>query len=98
MAQGRGAVNAVNAIVKNTLLESGTVEELELWRIHKEHLNHVSEKGSTKKDRSVKVHLTLLNWCIAFLARTSASAYEEIHRMMKLPSNSNKLTTFGFDK
>ena len=32
------------------------------------------------------MHPTLLNWCIAFLARTSASVYEEVRRVMKLPS------------
>ena len=66
----RGAVNAADTLVQNALLEGGAVEELELWRVHKEHLDHVSEKGGVTKGRSVAVHPTLLNWCIAFLART----------------------------
>ena len=86
MAQVRRAVNAADATVQSALLEGGAVEELELWRIHKEHLDRVSEKGGTTKGRSVRVHPTLLNWCIAFLARTSASVYEEVRRVMKLPS------------
>jgi hypothetical protein len=57
-----------------------------MWRIHKEHLDHISEKGGVTKGRSVTVHPTLLSWCIAFLARTSASTYEEVRRVLKLPS------------
>ena len=72
--------------VQFALLAGGAVEELELWRIHKEHLDCVAEKGGTTKGRSVRVHPTLLNWCIAFLARTSASVYKEVRRVMKLPS------------
>ena len=86
MAQVRGAINAANAVVQSALSAGGAVEELELWRIHKEHLDSVAEKGGTTKGRSVRVHPTLLNWCIAFLARTSASVYEEVRRVMKLPS------------
>ena len=55
-----------------------------MWRIHKEHLDRVSEKGGTTKGRSVRVHPTLLNWCIAFLAQTFV--YKEVCRVLKLPS------------
>ena len=86
LTQVRGTINAADAAVQSALLAGGAVEELELWRIHKEHLDCVAEKGGTTKGRSVRVHPTLLNWCIAFLARTSASVYEEVRRVMKLPS------------
>ena len=86
MAQVRGAINAADAAVQSALSAGGAVEELELWRIHKEHLDCVAEKGGTTKGRSVRVHPTHLNWCIAFLARTSASVYEEVRRVMKLPT------------
>ena len=86
MTQVQGAVNAADAAVQPALLQGGAIEELELWRIHKEHLDRVSEKGSTAKGRSVRVHPTLLNWCIAFLTRTSASVYEEVRRVMNLRS------------
>ena len=61
-------------------------KELTLWRIHKEHLDHGSEKGGMAKGWSITVHPALLNWCIVFLARTSANMYKEVRCAMKLPS------------
>ena len=62
LAQVRGSVSAADAAVQSARSEGGAVKELELWRIHKEHLNHVLEKGGAAKGRSVKMHPTLLNW------------------------------------
>ena len=56
-----------------------------MWRIHKEYFDRVLKKGDTTKGRSVRVHSTLLNWCIVFLTRTCANVYEEVRRVMKLP-------------
>ena len=57
LAQVRRAVNAVDAAVQSALLEGGAVEELEMWRIHKKHLDRVAEKGGMTKGRSVRVHI-----------------------------------------
>ena len=86
LAQVRGATNVASAIVQNALLEGDMVEDLKLWRIYKEHLNNVSEKGGATKGWGITMHPTLLIWCISFLALTSASVYEEVCRVMKLPS------------
>ena len=63
----------------------GAEEELELWRIHKDHLDTVFQNGGTGRGKKAPIHPTLLNWAIAFLARTSASVYEGVRRVMKLP-------------
>ena len=43
---------------------------------------HKAERGKVKK---VPVPLTILNWAIAFLAKTSVSVYNEVREVMKLP-------------
>ena len=56
-----------------------------MWWIHKDNLDTVFQNGGTGRGKNVPVHPTLLNWAIAFLARTSSSVYEEVRQVMKLP-------------
>ncbi len=77
------AMDIMDNEVANALEEGGAEEELELWHIHKQHIDEVWNNRKTKKN--ARVHPTLLNWAIAFLARTSASVYNEVRKVMKLP-------------
>jgi len=72
--------------ISKALKEGGAEEEAELWELHKEHLDRVYENGGVSRNKKAPVHPTLLNWAIAFLARTSASTYKEVARVMKLPN------------
>ena len=54
--------------------------ELALWKVHAEHISNVSNDGG--KHRGCKAyHPMLMNWAIAFLARTSASTYNEVAKI-----------------
>lgn len=60
--------------------------ELELsWWVHAEHINKVSNDGR-KRQGCQAYHPMLMNWAIAFLARTSASTYNEVAKIMMLPN------------
>ena len=71
--------------VVSALRKGGAKEEVELWHIYKEYLNGVFKNGGKGRDKEVPVHPMLLNWTIAFLARTSASTYNTVKWVMKLP-------------
>ena len=75
----------------STALENGGAPEgAEIWRLHAEHIRKVAENGG--KGRGFKrttYHPLLLNWAIAFLARTSANVYNEVAKVMMLPSISH---------
>ena len=71
------------------LEKSGKPEACELWLIHRDRINQHYEKskGGEKKGRRapVPVHPVILNWAIAFLARTSSTIYKEVAKIMLLP-------------
>ena len=58
-------------------------KEMELWKIHLRHLLDVNKKG---KNRRTRFDPMLLKWAIALLAKTSHSVYEEVARVMQLPT------------
>ena len=59
--------------------------ELELWRVHAEHISKVRNDGG--KPRGCQAdHPVLMNWAIACLARTSASTYNEAAKITMLPN------------
>ena len=57
LTQVREAINAADVAVQSARPKGGAVEELELWRIQKEHLGRVLEKGDTTRGRSARVHV-----------------------------------------
>jgi hypothetical protein len=58
----------------------------ELWEIQHDRLNKVYKNGVTsKKRKKAKVHMVLMSWAIALLARTSIRVYKEVKMVMKLP-------------
>ena len=67
----------------STVLDPNS-KEMELWKIHYEHISSV-EKTSGKNTRT-RFDPLLLNWAIALLAKTSHSIYEEISQVMQLPA------------
>ncbi len=83
----RLAVGIMDAPVTEALQSSGGAPEvLELWRVHTKHIRKVYKFG--RKDRGQQnstYHQMLMNWAIAFLARTSASTYNEVAKIMMLP-------------
>ena len=83
--KAKKAISIANDSVVEVLQKGGAEEELELWQIHKERLDEVYAKGGTGRGKKIKIHPALLNWSIAFLARTSSSTYKEVAKVMKLP-------------
>ena len=75
----------MNDTIVSALGEGGAPEEVEIWRLHKHHIDAVYENGGTAQGKRVPVHPTLLSWAIAFLARTSVSTYNKVRKVMKLP-------------
>ncbi|KAL9182387.1 hypothetical protein ACHAXT_013039 [Thalassiosira profunda] len=83
--QIRVAVDKMDSVITTALEEGGAQEELEVWRLHKQHLDQVHANGGKGRGKKAVVHPVLLNWAIAFLARTSASVYNEVAKVMQLP-------------
>jgi hypothetical protein len=59
--------------------------ELELWKVHAEHISKVCGKGG-KRQGCQSYHPVLMNWAAAFLSCTSASTYNEVAKIMMLPN------------
>ena len=59
--------------------------ELALWKVQAEHISKVSNDGGKRQGRQA-YHPMLMHWAIAFLARTSASTYNEVAKIMMLPN------------
>ena len=68
------------------VLQSGVATvELELWRVHAEHIKKVCVDGGKRRGRQT-YHPMIMNWAIAFLAHTSSSTYNEVAKIMMLPN------------
>ena len=82
--QIRKVVEIMDGTISKVLQSGGATVELELWWVHAEHIKKVSDDGG--KRRGCKAyHPMLINWAIAFLARTSARTYNEVAKIMMLP-------------
>ncbi|KAL7529972.1 hypothetical protein ACHAWF_003182 [Thalassiosira exigua] len=57
----------------------------ELLLLHRKSINKNFENGGKTRQKRVPVHPVLLNWAIVFLAKTSASIYKEVAKVMLLP-------------
>jgi hypothetical protein len=86
------------------VLQSGVATvELELWRVNAKHISKVCGDGGKRRGCQA-YHPMLMNWAMAFLARTSASTYKEVAKIMMLPNisivyrNTAELITTKNDK
>ena len=83
----RRGIGIMDGPITTALKDGGAPEALELWRLHCEHIGKVNENGGKggKGRKRVKYHPLLMNWAIAFLARTSGRVYAEVAEIMMLP-------------
>ena len=81
----RRAVEVMSDTVEEKLRASGDEEGAELWLIHRDSLNEHFKNGGKSRKKRVPVHPVILNWAIAFLAKTSSSIYREVAKIMMLP-------------
>ena len=65
--------------------KGGANEELEVWRLHKEHLNDYCENGPKCQGKRNVITLYFRIGLLFFLARTSTRTYKEVAKVMKLP-------------
>ncbi len=84
--------NQIRKVVKimdgpiNKLLQSAVATvELELWRVHAEHISKVCGNGG-KRQGCQSYHSMLMNWAIAFLSHSSASTYNKVAKIMMHPN------------
>ncbi len=84
--QIRRAVGIMDGPVTKALQLGAAQEALELWRVHTEPINRVFENGGKGRGcQNATYHPKLMNWAIAFLARTSSGTYNEVAKMLMLP-------------
>ena len=75
--------NKANSQVKYVLDENSN--QMELWKIHHEHLTSVAQ--SDRKDRRTRFDPVIMHWAISLLAKTSKLVYNDISKVVKLPSS-----------
>ena len=84
------AIDIMDDTISDALENGGAPEGAEIWRLHAEHIRKVSENGGKGRGfKRITYHPLLLNWAIAFLARTSANVYNEVAKVMMLPNISH---------
>ena len=82
----RRALSIMDGPVTAVLQNGKAPDGLELWRLHSRHIAEVDKNdGKGTGQTRVKYHPLLMNWAIAFLARTSARFYAEVAKIMILP-------------
>ena len=72
--QIRKVVEIMDGPISKVLQSSVATVELELWRVHAEHIKKVCGDGGKHQGRQT-YHPMIMNWAIAFLAHTSSSTY-----------------------
>ena len=88
LARVKKLMEIMSPKIESALKKGGANEEKELWHVFREYIDDVHAQGGKvrgKKGKKVPVPPTILNWAIAFLAKTSASVYNEVQKVMKLP-------------
>ena len=84
--QIRRAVGIMDGPVTEALQLGAAQEALELWWVHTEHINRVFENGGKGRGcQNATYHPKLMNWAIAFLARTSSGTYNKVAKIFMLP-------------
>jgi hypothetical protein len=83
----RSAIDIMDRPITEALKSNGaTTVESEIWRIHAEHIRKVYDQGGKGRGfKRITYHPTIMNWAIAFLARTSSSVYQDVAKVMMLP-------------
>ena len=83
----RSAIDIMDRPITEALESNGvTTVESEIWRIHAEHIRKVYDQGGKGRGfKRITYHPTIMNWAIAFLARTSSSVYKDVQNVMMLP-------------
>ena len=80
------AVGIMDGPVTEALQLGAAHEALELWWVHTEHINRLFENGGKGRGRqNATYHPMLMNWAIAFLARTSSGTYNDVAKIFMLP-------------
>ena len=74
----------MSGTIESELEKVGELEACELWVIHHESINTHFENIGKSRHKLVLVHPVLLNYAIAFLAKTSLEIYNEISKVMLL--------------
>jgi hypothetical protein len=73
----QNAINIMDDTISSALEKGGAPMEAEIWRIHAERINKVYQQGGKGRDfKKIAYHPMIMNWAIAFLARTSSSIYQ----------------------
>ena len=62
LEQVKKGMDLMNTTIESVLEDGGSHEELEIWHLHKEHINKVYENGGTGQGKKVPVHKKLLMW------------------------------------
>jgi hypothetical protein len=84
--QIRRAVGITDGPVTEALQLGAAQEALELWWVHTEHINIVFKNGGKGRGcQNATYHPKLMNWAIAFLARTSSGMNNEVAKIFMLP-------------
>ncbi len=81
--QIRKVVEIMDETISKVLQLGGTTVELQLWRVHAEHIIKVSDNGGKRQGRK-GYHPMLINWAIAFLPCTSVRTYNKVAKIMML--------------
>jgi hypothetical protein len=101
--QIRKVVKIMDGPISKVLQSGVATVELELWRVHAEHIKKVCGNGGKRRGCQT-YHPMITNWAIAFLAHTSSSTYNKVAKIMMLPNISTvyrktaKLITSKNDK
>ena len=81
--QVRTAMHIMDETITNALEKGGAIEEKEIWVLHRDRLDQIYDNGGADRGKkTVRIHPTLMQWAIAFLARTSETVYNEVRKVM----------------
>jgi hypothetical protein len=84
--QIRWAMGIMDGPVTEALQLGAAPKALEIWRVHTKHINRVFENcGKGQGRQNATHHPKLMNWAIAFLARTSSGTYNEVAKIYVSP-------------
>jgi regulator of replication initiation timing len=79
-------VSLIDKVIEEDLKQDGDENARIMWKIHLRHLLQLYAAGGNA--RKVKCVQLILDWSIVFLARTSKRIFNEVRKVMRLPSYS----------
>jgi hypothetical protein len=83
--QIRKVIEIIDGLINKLLQLSVATVELELWKVHAEHISKICGNGK-KCQGCQSYHPMHMNWAVAFLSCTSASTYNKVAKIMMLPN------------